>query len=175
MKTSVAKLNYLKMAPRKVRLVADSIKKMPIQEAEAQLLVRPQRAAGPILKLLRSAIANSKNKELDQEKLFISNIRVDNGPMLKRILPRAMGRATLIQKKSSHITLVLEERKNKFSQRFNIEVEKKGEKEKAKKEEKDAKQPPMKKPERPKRPEIPQEKGKEKSGFLKRIFKRKSV
>src|SRR3989338_4570164 len=84
----IAKLKYLHMAPRKVRLIADTLKGLPISEAEAQLLTRSQRVAGPLLKLLRSAIANAKNNaKLDSNKLFVESIRVDQGPMLKRILP----------------------------------------------------------------------------------------
>lgn len=116
-KTAMAKLKYLHMAPRKVRFVADLIKGKHIVEAEAQLLYCRRRAAKPILKLLHSAINNALNKRLNKDLLYISSIAVDQGPMLKRWLPRAMGRATPIQKKMSHITLVLSEGKqfNRFS------------------------------------------------------------
>jgi len=117
----IAKLKYLHMAPRKVRLIADTLKGLPISEAEAQLLTRSQRVAGPLLKLLRSAIANAKNNaKLDSNKLFVESIRVDQGPMLKRILPRAQGRTTPIQKKMSHITVVLEEAAAPTTPRFTI-------------------------------------------------------
>ncbi len=109
-KQSIAKLNYLKIAPRKVRLVANLLKKRSVIEAEAELLYRPQRAAQPLLKLLRSAISNAVSKDFKKENLFISDIRVDQGPMLKRWMPRAQGRATPIHKKMSHIILVLEEK-----------------------------------------------------------------
>jgi len=109
-KQSIAKLNYLKIAPRKVRLIANLLKKRSVVEAEAELLYRPQRAAKPLLKLLRSAISNAVNKDFKKEKLFITDIRVDQGPMLKRWMPRAQGRATPIHKKMSHIILVLEEK-----------------------------------------------------------------
>jgi len=192
MKQATAKLSHLKIAPRKTRLVADSIKGLPVQEAEAQLLMRPQRAAAPLLKLLRSAVANAKDKELDLSKLFVSSVRVDKGPMLKRTSPRAMGRATLIQKKSSHIILVLEERAEASVQRFNIEIikkEKKPKKEKKKKSLDKAQGREGKKaesteqsvikettPEKPTYRQKPQqERKKERQGFLKRIFKRKSV
>ena len=105
-----AKLNYLRIAPRKVRRLANVLKGMSVEEAEAELLYRPQRAAKPLLKLLRSAVANALNQHLDKTRLYIADIRVDQGPMLKRWLPRAMGRATPIQKKSSHISLVLKEK-----------------------------------------------------------------
>ena len=161
-----AKLNYLKITPRKTRLVADVIKGLPVQEAEAQLLVRPQRAAGPLLKLLRSAVANAKNKELDVARLFVASVRVDQGPMSKRTLPRAMGRATLVQKKTSHIILVLEELAEAPTQRFNIEIIKK-----EKKPKKEAKSKPKKEKEEEKDKVAP----KEKPGFFKKVFKRKSV
>ncbi len=103
-----AKLNYLRMAPRKVRSVGDLIKGLPVNEAEAQLLMQSRRPAKPLLKLLRSAIANAKNNGLsDAGYLYIASLRVDGGPMLKRILPRARGSASPIEKKMSHVTLVL--------------------------------------------------------------------
>ncbi len=103
-----AKLSYLRMAPRKVRSVGDLIKGLPVNEAEAQLLMQARRPAKPLLKLLRSAIANAKNNGLtDAGHLYIASLRVDGGPMLKRILPRARGSASPIQKKMSHVTLIL--------------------------------------------------------------------
>lgn len=119
MARQVAKLNYLRIAPRKVRLVADLVRGLPVNEAEAQLLSFRGRAAGPILKLLRSAVANAKtNQKLEESKLYINSLQVDGGPMLKRFLPRARGRATEIQKKMSHVTIVLAE--GKESRRFKI-------------------------------------------------------
>ena len=103
-----AYLRYLRIAPRKTRLVANLVKGLSIDEAKAVLRVQKKRAAKPILKLLESAIANAKNNfKLNESDLYIKDIRVDQGPMLKRWMPRAMGRATMIQKKSSHISLVL--------------------------------------------------------------------
>src|SRR3989338_5323507 len=163
----IAKLKYLHMAPRKVRLIADTLKGLPISEAEAQLLTRSQRVAGPLLKLLRSAIANAKNNaKLDSNKLFVESIRVDQGPMLKRILPRAQGRATPIQKKMSHITVVLEEAAAPTTPRFTIAP--------PPKKEKKTKKSAVKKPAlREKKEEIT--KKPEKAGFFKRLFRRKSV
>ena len=104
-------LNNLRIAPRKVRLVAALIKKMPVQEAEALLKFQGQRAALPVLKLLKSGVASAANNfSLSPEDLFIFNIFIDEGPMLKRFMPRAFGRAGAIHKKTSHITLVLEEK-----------------------------------------------------------------
>lgn len=99
------------MAPRKTRLIANLIKKMPALQAEAQLRFQKKRSALPILKLLKSGVASAvHNFNLSPENLFIFNIFVDEGPMLKRFRPRAFGRAGAIHKKTSHITLILEEK-----------------------------------------------------------------
>lgn len=104
-------LNNLRIAPRKVRLIANLIKKFPVLSAEAQLKFQSKRAALPMLKLLKSAMASAVNNfNLSLENLYISNILVDEGPKLKRFRPRAFGRAGAIHKKTSHITLILEEK-----------------------------------------------------------------
>jgi len=111
----VAKLRYLRIAPRKVRLVADLIRKKPVNEALAILDFTRKKAARPLKKLLNSAIANAKNNfQLDPSNLYISKITVDEGPKYKRWMPRARGRADLILKRTSHITLVLTEAKTKI-------------------------------------------------------------
>ena len=121
LKREIVRLNYLKMTPRKTRLVTDLIKGLPVSEAEAQLMLRPNRAAKPILKLLRSGMANIKHRnEVGPDNFIVRNVLVDTGPMLKRFLPRAMGRATPIHKKSNHITLILEESAKPIEKRFNI-------------------------------------------------------
>jgi large subunit ribosomal protein L22 len=105
-----AKLKNLRIAPRKVRLVADLIRGKKVTEAERILNFTVKRAAKPILKLLNSAIANAKhNFGLEKEKLYIKKILVDEGQKFKKIFPRARGRADIIQKKSSHVTIVLDE------------------------------------------------------------------
>lgn len=125
METQTAQLNYLRIAPRKVRSVADLIKGLTVNEAEAQLLVQRRRPAKPLLKLLRSAVANAKNnKRLDPNHLFIASIRVDQGPMLKRSLPRARGSASPIHKVMCHVTLILGVNE-KLASRFTIVVPKK--------------------------------------------------
>lgn len=111
-KKITAKLSYLKIAPRKTRLVADSIRGLRAIEAEAELLYRSQRSAAPILKLLRSAISNAVNSNLNKNDLYISEIRVDKGPMLKRFMPRAKGRSSMIQKKMSHVNITLSKKTN---------------------------------------------------------------
>ncbi|HVN26102.1 MAG TPA: 50S ribosomal protein L22 [Candidatus Paceibacterota bacterium] len=108
MEQQTATLRYLRMAPRKVRSVGDLVKGMPVNEAEAQLITQRRRPAKALLKLLRSAVANAKtNKKLNADHLFVQNVRVDGGPMLKRILPRARGSASPIEKKMSHVTITL--------------------------------------------------------------------
>ena len=125
METQTAKLNYLRIAPRKVRSVGDLINGLTVNEAEAQLLVQRRRPAKSLLKLLRSAVADAKNnKKLNPDHLFIASIRVDQGPMLKRSLPRARGSASPIQKKMSHVTLVLGVNEN-LKSRFKIVIPKK--------------------------------------------------
>ncbi len=105
-----AKLRYLRIAPRKVRLVADLIRGKKVEEAQTILNFVIKRAGLPILKLLNQAIANAKNNfQLDPSNLYISKITVDEGPKLKRWRPRARGQTYEIQKKTSHITVILEE------------------------------------------------------------------
>lgn len=104
----VAKLRYLRIAPKKVRRIARLLKGMSYLEAEAQLRFLPQKSAKPLAKLLASAGANAEhNFHLDKTDLFIENILVDPGPTLKRIRPRARGMAAPINKRTSHITLFL--------------------------------------------------------------------
>jgi len=111
MKEVKAYLRYLRIAPRKVRLVADLIRGKSVEEAERILNFTRKKAALPLLKLLKSAIANAKhNFNLDAKNLYISKITVDEGPKMEKIFPRARGRADIIQKKTSHITLVLKEK-----------------------------------------------------------------
>lgn len=111
-----AKLKYLRVSPRKVRLVADAIRGKSTGHAEKELLFASKKSAGPVLKLLRSAISNaSHNNKKDANNLFVKEIRVDEGPILKRHMPRARGRATMIRKRTSHIQIVLEEQFEKNS------------------------------------------------------------
>lgn len=168
MKEQIAQLHYLKMAPRKVRLVAQTLKGLSVGEAEAQLLLRTQRARVPLLKLLRSAVANAKNNQkLDPQKLVVRIVRVDKGPMLKRVLPRAQGRATPIHKIMSHVTLILSETEKSMTPRFIIAP--------PPKKEKKEKKPSTNKPKTPEAREGTPHQEKKKGGFLKRIFRRKSI
>lgn len=174
MKTQTAKLNYLKIAPRKVRLAATVLKGLSVNEAQAQLLLNPQRANVALLKLLRCAADNAKNNaKLNPENLFVKEIRVDGGPMLKRFLPRAMGRATPLQKKSSHITLILEELEKSKQPRFKIvKPERISKREKAQMVKETKKEKEI---EKPKAPERELRRAPEKLGFMRRIFRRKAV
>ncbi len=114
------------MAPRKVRAIADLIRGLSVNEAEAQLLMMRRRATLPILKLLRSAVSAAQTtKRLNPESLRVESIQVDQGPMLKRHLPRARGVASPIQKKMSHITLTLGDMPEKKDSRFKIVARKK--------------------------------------------------
>lgn len=109
-----AKLNNCPTAPRKMRMVADLIRGKGVEEALQILRFNPKEAAGRLEKLLLSAIANWQNKnedaDLESAGLFIKEIRVDGAGMLKRIRPRAQGRANQIRKRSNHVTLVLGEK-----------------------------------------------------------------
>jgi len=165
-------LRYLRIAPRKVRLVADLIRGKTVEQAQTILNFVRKRAAIPLLKLLNSAIANAHhNFQLEKENLYIRELRVDEGPKLKRWRPRARGQAFEIQKKTSHVTLVLEE------------IEKKPKKRKMKKEEirKPAKEKivkeetkPKKEIKKPKKPELEMPKPKIERKGIKRFFRRKA-
>jgi large subunit ribosomal protein L22 len=104
-----ARLRFLRVAPRKVRLVADNVRGMKVGEALAMLRYTPQSAAKPIAKLLRSALANAEQKggRVDVDALFVRTLTVDGGPKMRRFMPRAMGRAYRIEKKTSHVYVEL--------------------------------------------------------------------
>lgn len=162
----IARLNNLHMAPRKIRLIANLLRGLSVQEAEAQLLLQKRRAAKPLIKLLRSAVANAKNnKKLNPDQLIVRNIMVNSGTILKRFLPRAMGRATPIHKKISHVVLSLEELKTKLPKRFTIATPTK----------KTGQKKAKPKGEKPKTAQPSVAKPKEKVGFLKRLFRRKTI
>ena len=103
---------YLRVSAQKTRLVADMVRGKKVDEALILLRFTPKKSGRLITKVLRSAMANAENtKAFDLEKLYIKTIKIDQGPRLKRFRPRAMGRATKIIKPSSHITVVLDEKK----------------------------------------------------------------
>ena len=106
----IARARMIRISPRKVRLIGDLIKKKNINDASGLLTYMPQKASGILKKLLDSAVANARQKKyVDIDNLFVKNVIVDGGPVMKRFLPRAMGRATRVRKRMSHITMVLDE------------------------------------------------------------------
>lgn len=108
---SRAKLSYARLSPQKTRLVVDMVRGKAVQEAINILRFSPQKAAAIVSTLVTSAIANAEQKGVsDLDRLFIKEIMVDQGPVLKRFLPRAQGRATKIRKPTSHILVVLAEK-----------------------------------------------------------------
>ncbi len=107
---ATAKVTYVRIAPRKVQIVLDLIRNKPVEEAMAILKHTPKAACEPLAKLLKSAVANAENnKNMDVTRLYVAQCFVCQGPTLKRIRPRAQGRAFRINKKTSHITMVLKE------------------------------------------------------------------
>ena len=110
MAVATAKATYIRIAPRKVQIVLDLIRNQPADKAMAILKYTPKAACEPLMKLLKSAIANAENNNnMDVSKLYVAECSVSQGPTLKRIRPRAQGRAFRINKKTSPITLVLKE------------------------------------------------------------------
>lgn len=108
---SSAVAKYLRVSPRKVRLVIDQVRGKRVEEAINMLKFAPQKGALFVLKLINSAVANAQQgSDVDIDKLFVKRIFADEGPMLKRIIPRASGRATQILKRTSHITVVLNDK-----------------------------------------------------------------
>jgi large subunit ribosomal protein L22 len=101
-----AKLRYARVSPQKCRLVADQVRGLPVEQALQILAFSPKKSAGIMKKVLESAIANAEHNEgADIDELAISTVYVDEGPVLKRIRPRAKGRANRIMKRTSHITV----------------------------------------------------------------------
>jgi large subunit ribosomal protein L22 len=106
----VAKARLMRIGPLKVRIVGDLIKRKNVNEALGILEFTPKKGAFILKKLLVSAIGNARQKKyVDVDTLYVKNVVVDEGPAMKRFMPRAMGRATPIRKRMSHVTLVLDE------------------------------------------------------------------
>ena len=107
-----ATAKYIRISSRKVKAVIDLIRGKSVKEAEAILTYTPKAATEPVAKLLKSAIANAENNlDLNREELFVAEIYANQGPTLKRFRPRAHGRASAIRKRTSHITVVLDQAK----------------------------------------------------------------
>ena len=139
-------LRKLRIAPRKVRVVADPLRGLTVEAAEVQLTKMNRNAAVPMLKLVQSAVANAEhNHSLKKTDLYIKTIRVDDGVTLKRWKPRAFGRAAPIRKRSSHVEVVLD-----VNAKAKAAARAQG-KEKAKSEKADDKKPAAKKEEKPKK------------------------
>ena len=109
-----AKLNNCPTSPRKMRLIADLIRGMDAEKALSQLKLNPKEASGRMEKLLLSALANwevkNEGKRMDESNLYVSEVKVDSGRMLKRVQPAPQGRAHRIRKRSNHVTLVVDSR-----------------------------------------------------------------
>lgn len=106
-----ASLKFARVGPQKARLVADLVRGKNVNEAVKTLTYLNKKSALMIKKLIESAVANADHKKtMDVDKLFVKTIMVDGGPVLKRFMPRAQGRAFGLRKKTSHINVVLEEK-----------------------------------------------------------------
>ncbi len=112
-KTAEAHARYLRVSPRKMRLVTNLVKGMYADEALTQLQFTNKKAARYVYKLIQSAVANASNNfKMNKDALVIKSITCDAGPKLKRFMPRAQGRATPVRKPLSHIHVILEEKQN---------------------------------------------------------------
>ena len=113
-KIAFAKLNNCPTSPRKMRLLADLIRGLDADRALAELKLNPKEASGRMEKLLLSALANweakNEGKRMDENNLYVSEVKVDSGRMLKRVQPAPQGRAHRIRKRSNHVTLVVNSR-----------------------------------------------------------------
>ena len=102
---------FVRISPRKVGIVCDLIRGKSVEQAEAILATTPKAACEPLQKLLKSAAANAENNhQMDPEKLYVSACYANPGPIIKRIMPRAQGRAYRINKRTSHVTIAVSER-----------------------------------------------------------------
>lgn len=104
-----AQLKFFRMSPKKLRLIADLIRGKRVERAQAVLSLLNKKGARPMLKLLNSAVANAKHNHNLTDSLVVSAITVDGGPVLKRFMPKAHGRATPVRERTSHIHLKLEQ------------------------------------------------------------------
>lgn len=172
MNTATAKLGNLRIAPRKVRLLADAVRGKSVPAALTLLNALVKKGSLPVAKLLRSAAANAKQQfHADERNLRIAKMSVDEGPKLKRWMPRSRGQSYQIQKKTSHITVVLEEqaRENVPAHHMKESVKEKEVKEgKEKQGATEAKKPVFRK-------RAQKEFAQKSIAGMKRIFRRKSI
>ncbi|MGI5908326.1 MAG: 50S ribosomal protein L22 [Christensenellales bacterium] len=109
-KRPCAKARYVRISPRKVKIVIDLIRGKSVAEAQAILMYTPKAASPIVEKLLRSAVANAENNlDLNRDSLYVAEVYADQGPTLKRYMPRARGSASRIRKRTSHITIILDQ------------------------------------------------------------------
>jgi len=107
---SRAVARYMRISPQKMRLIMDEVRGKKVDEAIRLLSFSPKRGARVLRKLINSAVANAEaNKEVDVDTLYIKRVYADQGPIMKRFRPRAMGRASRIRKRTSHLTVILDE------------------------------------------------------------------
>ncbi|HBB36601.1 MAG: 50S ribosomal protein L22, large subunit ribosomal protein L22 [Candidatus Moranbacteria bacterium GW2011_GWC1_45_18] len=179
-----AQLNNLRRSPRKIRLVAKMLSGLDVKEAENQLKFLIKGSTPNFEKLLKSAVSNAENNfGLSKDNLYVKNIAVNEGTKLKRWLPRAYGRASLILKRSSHIEMILAERvegkdRKKLEKKHEIKDVKPEEiKERIEKGKEEMKEEKKEKAKERETKEFIDEKKKAegKQGFLKRVFRRKSM
>lgn len=109
-----AVIKYLRIGPRKVRLVIDAIRRRPVKEAFYRLAVLNKKAARLAEEALKSAVANAKVLKMDENQLYVSEIKADGGPTFKRFMSRSMGRADRILKRTTHLTVVVKEAEKKI-------------------------------------------------------------
>jgi large subunit ribosomal protein L22 len=105
-----AQAKFIRIAPQKVQVIVPAVKGRKVEEAIALLRFLPSKAARILYRVLDSSVANAGQNKVDIDTLYVKKIMVDKGPTMKRWMPRAMGRATPILKRTSHITVILEER-----------------------------------------------------------------
>lgn len=104
-----ARVKFLKISPRKARLVIDTVRHKPVAKAFPILMTLKKKAARMTEKLLKTAVANAKVLGMNEEKLYVSEIRADGGPVMKRFMSRSMGRADRIIKRTTHLFIILKE------------------------------------------------------------------
>lgn len=175
--TTRVHLRYLRIAPRKTRFLARTLKGLAVEDAEAALMLTPRRAGIPLLKLLRAGVAAAKQvHKAERPSLYVREIRVDQGPKLKRWFPRARGAVDPVERKMSHVTLILGVREAK-PERFTF-AEKKPKKEKRKKEKpKEALEKKKEETGKSSREEGSRKSGARapRRGFMEKMFRRKAV
>jgi len=134
LKEARAIVRYLRIGPRKVRIVINTVRRKPVGQAFSILTALKKKAARFVEKGLKSAVANAKVKGLEGSRLVVSEIKADGGPVMKRFMARAMGRADEILKRTTHLTIVLREGERSFGPPLTAKGEEKTKREKPKKE-----------------------------------------